>query len=132
MISRLLPSRASALRWVFRHLAIQPPQNRFVPSRRLRDGRRYSVFLGHSRISPISYRAFVLLAGSGGKCSNIFCTLFSSFLMLRSDLEETVSLADPRQTSILALVSNTSITSVPTVYVSSVVVAVPNPPPHRQ
>jgi hypothetical protein len=50
----------------------------------------------------------------GGKCSNIFCTHLSRFLMFLFALLETVSLADPRQISILVRASNRSITRVPT------------------
>src|ERR1700722_3528482 len=67
---------------------------------------------------------------SGGKWSNIFCTSELSLLMFLSDLSDSVSLAEPRQISFLALVSNRSTTSVPTVYVSSVVVDVPKPSPN--
>ena len=51
---------------------------------------------------------------SGGKWSNIFCTPLSRFLMFLSDLSDTVSLDDPRQTSFFVFESNRSTTSVPT------------------
>ena len=51
---------------------------------------------------------------SGGKWSNIFRTSKLSFLMFLSDLSDNVSLAEPRQISFLVLVSNRSMTIVPT------------------
>ena len=56
-------------------------------------------------------------------------TPLSRFLIFLSDLSDKVSLADPRHISFLVFESNRSTTSVPTLYVSSVVVASPNPPP---
>jgi len=50
--------------------------------------------------------------------------------MFLSDLSESVSLAEPRQISLLAPVSNRSTTSVPTLYDYSVVVDVPKPLPN--
>src|SRR4029077_17779126 len=50
---------------------------------------------------------------SGGKCANIFCTPLSRFLVFLSALLESVSLDEPRQTSVLVLASNRSTTRVP-------------------
>src|SRR5215469_2285996 len=94
-------------------------------------------YIGH--VERPSYvltaRPYRSLPVSGGKRSNIFWTSILSFLMFLLDLAERVSLAEPRQISFLVFVSNRSTTSVPTVYVCSVVVAVPKlspNPPQRQ
>jgi hypothetical protein len=49
--------------------------------------------------------------------------------MFLTDLSDKASLDDPHQTSFFVFESKRSITSVPTLYVSSVVVDSPNPPP---
>jgi hypothetical protein len=63
---------------------------------------------------------------------NILFTPLSSSLMFLSELLESVSLTDPRQINFLLFASKMSTTRVPTLYVSTVVVASPNPPNPRQ
>ena len=54
------------------------------------------------------------LEGSGGNFLNIFSTPLSRLSMFFSDLLESVSLAEPRHTSVFVFVSNKSTSSVPT------------------
>ena len=50
----------------------------------------------------------------GGKCLNRLCTSLPSFLVFLSGLEESVSLATPRQIRLFEWASNKSTTRVPT------------------
>src|ERR1700722_2771091 len=83
------------------------------------------MFNGHIEIPYLR----CALPSSGGKWSNIFSTPLSRFLMFLVDLSDRVSLAEPRQISFFVCALNRSTTSVPTLYVSSVVVDSPKEPP---
>jgi hypothetical protein len=82
------------------------------------------------RDTAIRTRPYFFVA-LGGNCLNILSTPSSRFLMFLLELSESVSLAAPLQISCLVLVLKRSITTVPTLYVSDVVVASPKPPPPK-
>src|SRR6267143_275852 len=67
-----------------------------------------------SKIRQRRARVCAYFFAPGGKCSNIFWTPLSRFLMFLSDLSERVSLDDPLQTMSLVFASNKSTTRVPT------------------
>ena len=86
------------------------------------------LFKRHQSHGNVFQHSFILQRHFGGKWSNILLTFLSSSLMFLLELLERVPLADPRQIKFLFFASKMSTTKVPTLYVSTVVVASPNPP----
>src|SRR6202166_1245756 len=88
---------------------------------------------GTRKPSPCSLRQpfvtiFLSLQIDGGKWSNIFSTDLSRSFNALAGLSGTVSVADPRQISLLLLLSNMSTTRAPPSVLSTYVLASPHPP----
>src|SRR5258708_37013218 len=112
--------------------SIHPPRARSLCVDWLCPGWAEPCSPGCSSLRKIRQRRALVCAyffAPGGKCSNIFWTPLSRFLMFLSDLSERMSLDDPLQTRSLFFASYKSTTKSPTCALSTLVVSCPWHPP---